>query len=78
MKTLEFTAQYKLGHTMLKCRTIIAARNISYIQQVPEEVPEYADGSNSRVGLPNGQDIMAVDRFDDISSAYSTAMAEES
>lgn len=77
MKTIEFTAQYKMGHTFLKCKTTVAARNLNFVQEVPPEVPDYADGVNSIVALPTGERLYCNDKYEDISKAYVEAMDSE-
>lgn len=78
MKTIEFTVQYKMGHTFLKCKTTMVARNVQYIQDVPPEIPEYTEGVNSLVAMPTGERLMCNDQYDDLSKTYAEAMESES
>lgn len=77
MKLIEFTAHYKLGHTHMRVRTTIAARNIQTIQEIVEEIPEFMDGVRSCVEYPTGARVLSTDKYEDLVAKYEEAMKED-
>ena len=77
MKSLEFTAKYRTGTGFITCKTVLAVRNIQYIQEIPPETPEYKDGMISTVMTLAGM-ISSVDSYETLSSQFSELMEQES
>lgn len=77
MKSLEFTAKYRTGTGFITCKTIIAVRNIQYIQEVPPETPEFKDGMITTVVTLAGA-ISSVDTYENLSSQFIDLMEQES
>jgi hypothetical protein len=67
---LEVNAQYKLGHSTFKTRCSIIGRNINRIEEIVEEIPDYADGVNARIELPTGMMFLVTDKYDDLVSRW--------
>lgn len=63
---LHVTLMYKMGHSMFKVKGAIQAKTIVAIEQVPEEMPEYADGMMSRLRLLAGEILMVADPYDNL------------
>lgn len=76
MKTLEFTAKYRTGTGFITAKTMMVARNITYIQEVPPETPEYKDGMVTTI-LHAGGMTSSVESYESLSAKYKELMAEE-
>lgn len=76
MKTLEFTAKYRTGTGFITAKTTLAARNVTYIQEIPPETPEYKDGMVSCVST-GMERIMSVESYETLAATYSGLMENE-
>ena len=74
---LEVTACYKMGHQTLVVPVAIIARNINRIEKMPEEMPEFAEGINTRIQLPLGDWIPYGDKYEHVIDRWHTCLEHQ-
>lgn len=69
-----FTSIYKMGHQLMKVPSCVIGRNVIQLEQVPAEVPEYADGMMTRIFMSDGRAFFAVEQYDDLKQAWDATL----
>lgn len=63
---LELTAKYKMGMQHLAVPVAVLGRNILRVEKVPEEVPEYMDGSLTIVQTSIGERLYVSQSYEEV------------
>ena len=71
---LELTALYKMGHQRLSAPIGIIGRNICRIEKVPEELPDFSDGCNTRVQLAHGESLYVAQPYEEVLASWHEAL----
>lgn len=73
--TFETTTVWKLGNQVVKGKTTIIARNVTYIEKVPEETPSYLDGQITRINLV-ASDMFSGEAYETVVEKWQAALKE--
>lgn len=69
------TVIYKIGHQRLKVPITLIATSIIRAEEVPMEIPDYADGALTRLELMTGESIMLSDSYAEWVESWEKALS---